>query len=69
MCNDIARDAHCEITMDNDIARGIHCDVTMSNDVAMCTNGITMHNDVAMNISIMYSLSVPRSISHSVSDS
>ncbi len=37
MGNDIARDAHCEITMGNDVARDIHCDITMSNDVAMCT--------------------------------
>ncbi len=34
MGNDVARDAHCEITMGNDIARDIHCDVTMSNDAA-----------------------------------
>ncbi len=27
---DIARDAHCEITMGNDVARETHCDVTMS---------------------------------------
>ncbi len=50
MGNDIARDAHCEITMGNDVARCIHCDVTLSND-AMCTYyGITMHNDVVMNL-------------------
>ncbi len=49
MGNDIARDAHCEIT--NDVARDIHCDVKMNNDIAMCTyHGITMHNDVAMNL-------------------
>ncbi len=37
--------------MGNDVARDIHCDVKTSNDVAMCTyHGITMHDDVAMNI-------------------
>ncbi len=51
MGNDVARDAHCEITMGNDIAWDIHCDITMSNDVAMCPyHGITMHNDVAMKL-------------------
>ncbi len=51
MGNNIARDAHCKITMSNDIARDIHCDVTMSNDVAMCKyHGITMHNDIGMNL-------------------
>ncbi len=50
MTNDIGGDVHCEITMDNDIAMKIHRDVTMSN-VAMCTyNGITMHNDITMNL-------------------
>ncbi len=34
-----------------DIARDAHCDITMSNDIAMCTyHGITMHNDIAMNM-------------------
>ncbi len=52
MGNDVARDAHCEITMGNDVARDIHYDVTMSNNIAMYTvyQGITMHNDDAMNI-------------------
>ncbi len=50
MANNVARDAHCEIIMGNDIAKDIHCDVTMSNDIAMCTYGITMHNDLAMNL-------------------
>ncbi len=51
ICNDIAWDAHCEITVGNDVARDIDCDVTMGNDVAMCTyHGITMHNDFAMNL-------------------
>ncbi len=36
--------------MGNDVARDIHCDVTMNNDVPMCTCGITMHNDVLMNL-------------------
>ncbi len=48
---DVARNAHCEITMGNDVARDIHYDVTMSNEVAIGTyHGITMHNDIAMNI-------------------
>ncbi len=35
----------------NAVARDIHCDITMSSDIAMCTyHGITMHNDVAMNL-------------------
>ncbi len=38
MGNDIARDAHCNITMGNAIASDIHCDVTISNDVVMCTS-------------------------------
>ncbi len=50
----VARDAHCEITMGNNVARYVPCDITMSNDIddiAMYTyHGITMHNDVAMNI-------------------
>ncbi len=46
---DIARDAHYEITMGINVARDIHCDVTMSNDVTMCTYGITMNTDIAMN--------------------
>ncbi len=45
--NDIARDAHCNITMGNDVARDMHCHVTMSNDVVICYVYITMHNDVA----------------------
>ncbi len=29
----------------------IYCDVTMSNDIVMCTyHGITMHNDIAVNL-------------------
>ncbi len=28
---DIARDAHCDITMSNNAAMDTHCDVTMSN--------------------------------------
>ncbi len=37
--------------MCNDVARDIYCDVTMSNDVVMCTyHGITMHTDIAMNL-------------------
>ncbi len=36
--NDVARDAHCEITMgNNDVARNIHCDGTMGNDIDVCT--------------------------------
>ncbi len=27
----------CGTTMINDVARDIHCDATMDNDVAMCT--------------------------------
>ncbi len=35
----------------NDVARNINCDVTMSNSIVMCTyHGITMHNDIAMNL-------------------
>ncbi len=53
----LLKDAHCEITMGNDVARDIHCDVTVTNDTVMCTyHGIAMHYDVAMNLSIMYSL-------------
>ncbi len=48
---DIAREAHCEITMGNDIYRNIHCDVTMSNDIAKCIyHVITICNDVAVNL-------------------
>ncbi len=37
--------------MGNEVARDIHCDITMSNYLAICTyHGITMHNDVAMNL-------------------
>ncbi len=50
MGNEIARHAHCDITLGTGVTRDIHCDVTMSNDVDMCTYGITMHNDVAMNL-------------------
>ncbi len=51
MGNNVARDAHCEITMGNDVARDINCDVTMSNDIATCTyHGITLHNNISMNI-------------------
>ncbi len=49
MGNDIARDTHCDITMGNDVTRDNHYDVTMSNDIAICTYGITIHNDVAVN--------------------
>ncbi len=48
---DITMATHYDITMDNDVARDIHCDTTMSNDIGMCTNGITMHNNVTMNLS------------------
>ncbi len=50
--NDLARDAHCEITiMIIGVARDIYYDVTMSNDIVMYTyHCITMHNDVAMNL-------------------
>ncbi len=42
MGNDVARDAHCEITNVN----GIHCDIRISNDFAMCTHHvITMNNE------------------------
>ncbi len=35
----------------NYVTRDIHCDITMSNDIVMYTyDGITMHNDVAMNL-------------------
>ncbi len=37
--------------MGNDVARDAHCKITMGNDVAMCTSpGIKMHNDVAVNV-------------------
>ncbi len=37
--------------MVNDIARDIHCDVTVGNNVTKCTyNGVTMDNDVAINL-------------------
>ncbi len=36
--HNIVRDArHCGTTMGNNIARDIHCDITMDNDIAMCT--------------------------------
>ncbi len=35
-CQSAQRMPHCG-TMCNDVARDIHCDVTMVNDVAMCT--------------------------------
>ncbi len=43
-----------EIIIGNNVARDIHCDVTMSNSIAICTyHGITMHNDVTMNLFIL----------------
>ncbi len=37
--------------MGNDVARDAHCEITMSNNVTMCTHhGFTMHNDVSMNL-------------------
>ncbi len=42
MGNDIASEAHCNITIGNDVARDVHCDVTMSNDVAKCTSQCIM---------------------------
>ncbi len=55
MCNDIARDVYCDNTMGNDIAKDIPCNITMSNDndnsgCYVYINGITMHNDLAMNL-------------------
>ncbi len=51
MGNDIPKDIHCDVTMGNDIPKDIHCDVTMSNDFAIYTyHGITMHNNVDMNL-------------------
>ncbi len=44
--------SHCRTTMGNNIARDIHYDVTMENDVA----GITMDNDIAMNLFCYVSL-------------
>ncbi len=41
--NDVAKDAHCEITMGNYVARDIHCYATMSYD-------ISIHNDMDMNL-------------------
>ncbi len=38
MCNNISRDAHCNITICNDIAREVHYDITMSNDAVMHTS-------------------------------
>ncbi len=52
MDKDIARDAHSDITVGN-VTRDIHihCDVTMNSDMAVCKyHGITMHNDVAINL-------------------
>ncbi len=54
MGNGIARDAivKTQWVMVN-IVSNIHCDVTISNNIMMCRStycGITMHNDVAMNI-------------------
>ncbi len=46
----LLRMPYCGITMGNNIARDIHCDITVGNDIAVCTYGITMHNDVAMNL-------------------
>ncbi len=60
MGNDIARDAHCDITTGNDVTRDIHSDVTMSSDVSMCTyHGITMHNYVAMNLLLLCITIIP----------
>ncbi len=42
MGNNVARDAHWNITMCNDIARDIHCDVEISNDIAMYTSQCMM---------------------------
>ncbi len=40
-----------DITMGNDVSRDVHCNVTIINGVDMCIyHGITMHNDIAMNI-------------------
>ncbi len=37
--------------MSNDVAKDIHCDVTMNNEIAMCIyHCIKMHNDVAINL-------------------
>ncbi len=50
MANDVTRNIHCDITVGNGVTRNIHCDVTMSNNIAMCTYGIIMHNDIAINV-------------------
>ncbi len=51
MSDDVARDTHCEITINNYIARDIHCDGTMSNDIVMYTyQGITVHNDIVIKL-------------------
>ncbi len=55
MGNDDANDTHCEIIMGNDVVKDIYiCDFTMSNNISTCTyHGITIHNDIAMNLSII----------------
>ncbi len=48
--------AHYEITICNDVARDIQCDVTMSNEVTMCTyHYITTHDDIIMNVYYVFS--------------
>ncbi len=53
---DITIANHYDITMGNDITKDGYCNVTMSNDIVMCIyHGSTIHIDVAVNLSIVYS--------------
>ncbi len=52
-------DGDYDITICNDFARDVHCDITMSTAILMCIcHDITMHNDVAM--SLLYNILGPK---------